>query len=82
MKFYAGKGCDACNNLGYKGRVGIYEILAMTPEIEKIILGGKVSEYDMQDIAIKNGMITMAQDGLIKALKGMTTVEEVFRVAE
>ena len=82
MKFVAGKGCEACNNIGYKGRVGIYEILTMTPEIEKVILGGKVSEYDMQDIAIKNGMITMAQDGLVKALKGMTTVEEVFRVAE
>lgn len=82
LKFYHGKGCETCNGLGYKGRVGIYEIMIMNPEIEKVILGGKVSEYDMEQLAIKNGMITMAQDGLIKALQGMTTVEEVFRVSE
>ncbi|MBT5338322.1 type II/IV secretion system protein [Candidatus Falkowbacteria bacterium] len=82
LKFFKGKGCDACNNLGYKGRIGIYEIMAMTPEIEKVILGGKVSEYDMLQIAIKNGMITMVQDGIIKALAGITSVEEVFRVSE
>jgi len=82
MKFYAGKGCDACNNLGYKGRVGIYEILAMTPEIEKIILGGKVSEYDIQDIAVNNGMVTMVQDGLLKAKDGITSVEEIFKKTE
>ncbi|MCH6574566.1 MAG: hypothetical protein IH795_05085 [Bacteroidetes bacterium] len=54
----------------------------MTPEIEKIILSDKVSEYEMQELAIKNGMITMVQDGVIKALKGITTLEEVFRVSE
>ncbi|NQT49473.1 type II/IV secretion system protein [Candidatus Kuenenbacteria bacterium] len=82
MVFYSGKGCDACNGIGYKGRIGIYEIMAMTKEIETVILGGKVSEYDMLEIAVKNGMITMVQDGLIKALKGITSVKEVFRVSE
>ncbi len=82
LKFYKGTGCEICQNIGYKGRIGIYEILAMNKEIEKIILSGKVSEYDMRDIAAKNGMITMTQDGLLKALKGITSVEEVFRVAK
>jgi len=82
LKFYHGKGCDICHKIGYKGRIGIYEIMVMTPEIEKMILGGKVSEYDMQDSGVKNGMLTMAQDGLVKVLKGITTLEEVFRVSE
>ncbi len=82
MKFVKGDGCDYCNGLGYKGRVGVYEIMNMTPEIEQTILSGKVSEYDMEQIAIKNGMLTMAQDGLLKVLKGLTTIEEVFRVSE
>ncbi len=82
MKFYRGKGCDKCSGIGYKGRVGIYEILAMSPEIEKAILAGNVSEYQMRDIAKDAGMITMAQDGILKALDGITTVDEVFRVAE
>jgi type II secretory ATPase GspE/PulE/Tfp pilus assembly ATPase PilB-like protein len=82
MKFFKGKGCDKCNGMGYKGRVGIFEIMVMSPEIEKIILSGKVSEFQMQDLAIKSGMITMVQDGLIKTLQGLTTLEEVFRVSE
>lgn len=82
MTFYHGAGCDTCHGIGYKGRIGIYEILAMSKEIEKLILSGQVSEYDMQEIAVKNGMLTMVQDGLIKALQGITSVEEVFRVSE
>ncbi len=82
LSFSKGKGCDACGGSGYKGRVGIYEIFTMSPEIEKVILSGNVSEYQMQDIAVKQGMITMAQDGLLKALDGLTTVEEVLAAAE
>jgi type IV pilus assembly protein PilB len=82
LKFWKGKGCDECNNLGYKGRIGIYEILAMSADIEKVILSGNVSEYQMRDIAKAAGMITMAQDGVLKAIDGLTTVDEVFRVAE
>ena len=66
----------------YKGRVGLYEIFSMTKDIEAVILSGKVSEYDMLSIAQKAGMITMAQDGLLKALDGLTSVDEVLRVAE
>ncbi len=82
LKFYKGKGCDKCQGFGYKGRIGIYEIMIMTPEIEKMILSGKVSEYQMQEMAVKNGMVTMFQDGLLKAIDGITTVEEVFRVTK
>ncbi len=82
LKFFEGQGCEACQGIGYKGRVGIYEVLAMNAEIEKLILSGQVSEYDMRDNAKKNGMITMVQDGLLKALDGITSVDEVFRVSE
>ncbi len=82
MKFSHGKGCDACGGTGYKGRLGVYEILTMSPAIEKVILSGKVSEYDMQDIAMKEGMVSMVQDGILKVLDGITTVDEVFGVAE
>lgn len=67
---------------GYSGRVGIYEIFTMTNEIEDMVLSSTdVSEYKIQDMAIKNGMITMAQDGLLKALDGLTSVSEVLAVA-
>ncbi|MFH1225715.1 MAG: GspE/PulE family protein [bacterium] len=82
LKFYQGKGCPACKGLGYQGRIGIYEIMPMSKEIEQAILAGQISEYVMRDLAIKAGMVTMMQDGLLKALDGITTAEEVFRVAE
>lgn len=82
LKFYRGQGCKECHGLGYKGRIGIYEVLTMDSQIEKLILSGKVSEYDIQNIAVENGMLTMVQDGLLKAKDGITTVEEVFKVAE
>ncbi|NCO23195.1 hypothetical protein COW09_01510 [bacterium (Candidatus Moisslbacteria) CG12_big_fil_rev_8_21_14_0_65_36_11] len=83
LEFYQGKGCRECQGLGYKGRVGIYEILNITPELEKMIASGEeVSEYKIKEVAIQQGMTTMVQDGLLKALEGMTTVDEVFRVTE
>ncbi len=82
LKFYHGTGCDFCQGIGYKGRIGIYEVMTMNADIEKLILSGQVSEYDMRDNAAKNGMITMAQDGLLKAIDGITSIEEVFRVSE
>ena len=82
LKFYSSTGCETCQGLGFKGRIGIYEIMTMNKEIEKLILSGAASEYDMRDNAKKNGMITMVQDGLLKALEGITSVDEVFRVAE
>jgi len=81
LKFYKGNGCEACQGIGYKGRIGIYEIMVMDKDIEKLVLSGKVSEYDMRDVAKEKGMVSMVQDGVIKALEGITSIEEVFRVA-
>ncbi|MBP9695485.1 MAG: type II/IV secretion system protein, partial [Candidatus Magasanikbacteria bacterium] len=80
--FYTGDGCEACHGIGYKGRVGIYEIFIMSQVIEQLILTGQVSEFEIEKIAVQNGMVTMVQDGLLKALEGKTSVDEVFRVIE
>ncbi len=82
LHFYHGKGCDQCHGIGLRGRVAIFELFTMNSEIETIILSGKVSERVMEEIAIKNGMVLMVQDGLLKAMEGITTVDEVFRVTE
>jgi type II secretory ATPase GspE/PulE/Tfp pilus assembly ATPase PilB-like protein len=82
LQFYHGKGCEECSGLGYKGRIGIYEIFIMSKELEAIILSNSVSEYKIQELALSQGMVTMVQDGLLKALNKVTTVEEVFRVTE
>ncbi len=63
----------------FKGRIGIYEVLKVTDEIEKMIVNNGTSN-DMQDIAIKDGMVTMQQDGFVKAIQGMTTIDEIMRV--
>ncbi len=80
IEFLGPAGCDKCNHSGYKGRVGVYEILIKDKIVEDAILKGSISEYEMRDIAAKQGMLTMAQDGLLKALEGITSVEEVKRV--
>ena len=67
--------------MGYKGRIGIYEIMIMNPKIEKIILSTNVSEYDIEKIAIEEGMVTMLQDGILKALDGITSLDEVLEKA-
>jgi len=72
-------GCDTCGHTGYKGRVGIYEVLDSSAEIQRLIVGSATSE-NIQDEAIKEGMITMQIDGLIKALRAQTTIEEILRV--
>ena len=72
-------GCPRCRNLGYKGRIGIFEVLTMNETIEKLILE-MASEADIVKAALEEGMITMAQDGILKALEGITSLEEVWRV--
>lgn len=80
VKFYGPGGCEACNNLGYKGRIGIFEMFVMNKEIEQVILSNEVSEYKIRELAVNQGMINLSQDGLLKAIKGLTSVEEVFRM--
>jgi len=82
INFFEAVGCEDCNKLGYSGRIGVFEMFEMNKEIEEIILSNEVSEYKIRELAQKNGMITMAQDGILKAMQGITSLEEVFRVVE
>jgi len=79
--FYRSSGCDHCGQIGYKGRIGLYETIEMTPDIRQIIQNEKVTDYEIEQAAIKNGMITMLQDGILKALAGETSLAEVWRVS-
>ena len=81
LKFYHGKGCKNCNDAGYKSRVGLYEVLDITEPLKELILK-KESSFKIQELAIQNGMVTMLGDGILKALDGVTTIEEVLRITE
>ena len=72
-------GCEACNHNGFKGRLGIYEVLGNSTEVQGMIVSNATSEQ-IQEQAMKEGMITMMMDGFVKALRGMTAVEEILRV--
>ena len=71
-----GAGCEKCNNTGYKGRVGLYEVLEVTDELRELVLVG-ASALELRRKAIEDGMITLRQSGLRKVKAGMTTLEEV-----
>lgn len=77
--FYTGKGCDACTGSGYKGRVGIYEVLEVSEAIREAIIK-HLDASEIKKIAMHEGMVTMLEDGLRKAKSGLTTIEEVLRV--
>lgn len=72
-------GCETCNHTGYKGRAGIYEVLDNNEAIQRLIVSGGTSD-EIQRIAIEHGMMTMQVDGVVKALRGQTTIEEILRV--
>jgi type IV pilus assembly protein PilB len=80
-KFMKGKGCDACNKSGYKGRAGIHELLLMDDSIRRLLLS-EVSATPIRDLAVKNGMRLMMLDGLIKVTQGVTTVEEILAATQ
>ncbi len=80
--FYKAKGCEECNHLGFKGRLGVFEMFEMTPEIEKNILSNQVSEYQIREMAKQAGMVTMLQDALLKVARGVTSLDEIYRVIE
>ena len=79
--FYKPVGCEHCDNSGYKWRVGLYEVLEITPGVKEMVLAGS-SAYDINKQAIKDGMISLEQDGIMKALNWETSLEEVYRVAK
>jgi type IV pilus assembly protein PilB len=78
LKLYKGRGCTKCNNTGYKGRVGLYEVMEITDDIRELILIG-ASALELRKRAIENGMLTLRQSGLMKIRNGITTIEEVVR---
>lgn len=78
--FMSGQGCEACNGTGFQGRIGIFEVFIPTEHLEQLAIEHAPVSQIRHD-AIAGGMMTMEQDGLIKALTGVTTVDEVWRVA-
>ncbi len=81
LLFYQGAGCSQCNKSGYKGRFGIFETLSVTDTIKQLVLK-RVSASEMTEAAVKEGMITLKQDGILKALGGETTLQEIWRVTK
>ncbi|MCS7306742.1 MAG: ATPase, T2SS/T4P/T4SS family [Thermoguttaceae bacterium] len=77
--FYRGVGCRACRNTGYRGRIGVHELLSITEEMRDLIITNP-SITALRQMAIQNGMVTLAQDGFRKVREGITTIEEVFSI--
>jgi type IV pilus assembly protein PilB len=78
-KLYRPEGCSRCGKTGYRGRFGLYEVMNTTEEIE-LMTAERRSSDDIRRLAIEQGMVTLRQDGLVKAQEGMTSLEEIFRV--
>jgi type IV pilus assembly protein PilB len=78
LPFFKGKGCDHCAGSGLKGRQGIYEVMAMNPAIRKLIMQNAGAQ-EIKDAALENGMLTLRMDGMLKVMKGITTMEQVIR---
>ena len=81
LKAYRPVGCTQCNQVGYMGRIGIFEVLAITEKIARQILE-RASTSEIEETAVADGMVTMKQDGYLKVLAGVTSMEEVLRVAQ
>ena len=81
IKFYQGKGCALCSQTGYKGRVGIYEVLKTSPKIQELVLH-KATADEVRKVAVEEGMKTLRQLAIEKLLAGLTTIEEVIRVTQ
>lgn len=82
VSFYHGKGCEACNNTGLKGRVAVYEVVPVNDNIKDIIVDKHGNEGLLKAERDRTGALTMKQDGILKILKGLTTIEEIERVIE
>jgi type II secretory ATPase GspE/PulE/Tfp pilus assembly ATPase PilB-like protein len=76
-----GQGCEDCNHTGYLGRIAIFEVIKVTQSINNLILKQATSK-DIEDEAKKEGMLSINQDGYLKVLEGLTTIEEILRVSE
>jgi type IV pilus assembly protein PilB len=78
LTFYKGAGCDSCGGTGYRGRQGLYEVMAMTSALRRMVLKGASTE-ELRDEAVKEGMLTLRTDGMVKVKRGITTLEEVVK---
>lgn len=78
ITFYEGTGCDACGELGYKGRAGLFEVMAMTPALRELILRGGSTD-EIKELAIQEGMLTLRVDGMTKVEQGITSLAEVLK---
>jgi type IV pilus assembly protein PilB len=81
VELYKGEGCDQCGNTGYKGRIGIFEVLPVTEKIGRLILEHAAAS-EIEKVAVDEGMIVMKQDGYLKVVEGVTCIDEVLRVAQ
>ena len=79
IKFYSAPGCDKCQNFGYWGRVGIFEFILADDDLKNAIISGNSAEHQIRELAKKEGLLTMAHDGLMKVTEGITSVEEVIK---
>jgi type II secretory ATPase GspE/PulE/Tfp pilus assembly ATPase PilB-like protein len=80
FQLYRGRGCEACNQTGLKGRIALHELLRGSDELRSLIQN-RAKTAEMQSLAVKEGMITLVQDGILKVLAGLTTYEQVRAVA-
>ncbi|HET7630748.1 MAG TPA: ATPase, T2SS/T4P/T4SS family [Gemmatimonadaceae bacterium] len=78
LGFFRGKGCDACNGTGLKGRQGVYEVMPMTPTMRKLVMQN-VGAAEIRDAAVDEGMLTLRMDAWMKVIKGITTIEQMVR---
>jgi type IV pilus assembly protein PilB len=79
--FMKGVGCSHCGKSGYRGRLGVFELLTMTSKVRELTLAGATT-VEVREAAIKQGMTTLYDDGLLKVMQGITTLEEVFKVSK
>jgi len=77
-KYYRGRGCDACNNTGYKGRSGLFELMVMNDDLRDMIIRN-ASTDELRDTARRYGMVTLRDAGMDQASNGITTLDEVIR---
>jgi type IV pilus assembly protein PilB len=78
ITFFKGRGCEQCSGTGYKGRAGLYEVMSLTPELRRMILKGGSTD-ELKEQAIREGMLTLRMDGIVKIRKGISTLEEVVK---
>jgi type IV pilus assembly protein PilB len=79
IRFKAGRGCPECRFTGYKGRIGVYELLVLSEPVKDAVLN-KMTSYDIRKISMEtSGLVTLLEDGIMKAVNGVTTIQEIFR---